>query len=181
MKRYVMAVCAGILAASCGGGPTTPSPGTPLPNTINFTAALSSANEVPPITNADVNARGAARIQMNLTRDAAGAITGATWNFVFDLTGFPAGANVILAHIHEAAPGVVGGVVVNSGLTAGTSVVLGTGAQSNLTYNNLTASGSTNPVQLAQRIIDNPNGFYFNVHTQLNPSGAVRGPLVRLP
>ena len=30
-----------------------------------------------------------------------------------------------------------------------------------------------------QQIIDNPAGFYFNVHTPLNPSGAVRGQLTR--
>ncbi len=179
MKRFVMAVCALFLAVSCDDGPTTPAPGTPQPNTINFVAALSSQNEVPPITNADSPARGECRIQMNLTRDAAGAITGATWNFVFDVTGFPAGTLIVASHIHDAPPGQNSGVVVNSGLSPATGVLLSTGAQSNLTYNNLTvASGSA---QLAQRIIDNPNGFYFNVHTQLNPTGAVRGPLVRQP
>ena len=35
-----------------------------------------SANEVPPITNADAGATGTARVTFNLTRDAAGAITG---------------------------------------------------------------------------------------------------------
>jgi hypothetical protein len=178
MKRFVMAVSALVLAVSCGGGPTTPAPGTPQPNTINFTAALSAANEVPPITNADSNARGEARIQMNLTRDGAGAITGATWNFVFDVTGFPAGTQIILSHIHEAAPGIVGNVVVNSGLSPASGLVLSSGAQSNLTYTNLSA---TNAAALAQRIIDNPNGFYFNVHTVINGGGAVRGPLVRQP
>ena len=96
MRRFAMAVCALFLAVSCDDGPTTPAPGTPQPNTVNFTAALSAANEVPPITNADTNARGEARIQMNLTRDAAGAITAATWNFVYDVTGFPAGTLIIL-------------------------------------------------------------------------------------
>lgn len=178
MKRFALAVCALFFAVSCGSGPSSPSPGTPLPLTINFTAAMSPANEVPPITNAEANARGSARIQMNVTRDAAGAITGATWNFVFDVTGFPAGTQIILTHIHEAAPGINGGVVVNSGLSAANPVVLTTGAQSNLTYNNLTvASGSA---ALAQRMIDNPNGFYFNSHTPLNGGGAIRGPLVQV-
>ena len=178
MKRYVMAVCA-LLAVSCGDGPTSPAPGTPQPNTINFTAALSAANEVPPITNAESGARGAARIQMNVTRDAAGAITAATWNFVFDVTGFPAGTSIILTHIHEAAPGVNGGVVVNSGVSAATGVILTSGAQSNLSFINLAPASGSAP--LAQRMIDNPNGFYFNSHTPLNPGGAIRGPLVRVP
>ena len=79
----------------------------------------------------------------------------------------------------RAAPGIVGGVVVNSGLSPASGLVLATGSQSNLTYNNLAAQ--TNAAALAQRILDNPNGFYFNVHTVINGSGAVRGPLVRLP
>jgi CHRD domain-containing protein len=179
MKRYVMGVCALFLAVSCGGGPTTPAPGTPQPNTINFIAALSAANEVPPITNADSNARGEARIQMNLTRDSAGAITAATWNFVYDVTGFPAGTLIVATHIHEAAPGSNGTVRVDSGLTAATGVLLSSGAQSNLTYSN--RAPGTDAAGIAQRIIDNPNGFYFNVHTSLNTGGAVRGPLVRQP
>jgi hypothetical protein len=178
MKRYVMLVCALVFSVSCDDGPSSPSPGTPLPTTINFTAALSSQNEVPPVTNAENPARGNARIQMNVTRDAAGAITNATWNFVFDVTGFPAGSTIILTHIHEAAPGVNGPVRVDSGLSAATGVVLATGAQSNLTYNNL--QPQTGAAALAQRMIDNPNGFYFNSHTPLNPGGAVRGPLVQV-
>jgi hypothetical protein len=31
----------------------------------------------------------------------------------------------------------------------------------------------------ATNIMNNPGGFYFNVHTPLNPGGAVRGQLVR--
>jgi hypothetical protein len=36
-------------------------------------------------------------------------------------------------------------------------------------------------ITLAQvtQILANPNGYYFNVHTPLNPAGAVRGQLVR--
>ena len=31
----------------------------------------------------------------------------------------------------------------------------------------------------AQQIVANPAGFYFNVHTPLNPTGAIRGQLTR--
>ena len=88
MKRYAIIAAAGILAAGCGSkSPTTPSG---PPNTIVFTAALSAANEVPPITNADVNARGTATVTFNLTRDSAGTITAATVNYVYSVSGFPA-------------------------------------------------------------------------------------------
>ena len=35
------------------------------------------------------------------------------------------------------------------------------------------------PVANAQAIINNPAGFYFNVHSSLNPNGVIRGQLVR--
>jgi len=33
---------------------------------------------------------------------------------------------------------------------------------------------------VAQRILSNPAGFYFNVHTTLNPGGVARGTLNRV-
>ncbi len=35
-------------------------------------------------------------------------------------------------------------------------------------------------VEQAQNLVNNPAGFYFNVHTQLNGGGAIRGQLVRV-
>ena len=32
----------------------------------------------------------------------------------------------------------------------------------------------------AQAVLNNPAGHYFNMHTPLNPGGAVRGQLVRV-
>jgi hypothetical protein len=33
---------------------------------------------------------------------------------------------------------------------------------------------------MIQGIVSNPAGYYFNVHTQLNGGGAIRGQLVRV-
>lgn len=171
MKRYAIIVAAGILAAACGSSPSSPS--TP-PSTIVFTAALSSQNEVPPITNADVNARGIGTFTLNLTRDSAGAITDATGTFVYNLTGFPPGTQIRATHIHDAGPGVNSGVVIDTGLTAANPITLADGTLTGQTYSNRPVGAA-----LAQRIIDNPNGFYFNVHSVANPGGAVRAQLVR--
>jgi hypothetical protein len=173
MKRYAIIAAAGILAAACGSSsPTTPS--TP-PNTIVFTAALSSQNEIPTITNADVNARGTGTFTLNLTRDSAGAITAATGTFLYSLSGFPAGTQIRLTHIHEGGPAIgSGSVVIDSGLTAANPITLNDGTLTNQTFTNNSVAAA-----LAQRIIDNPNGFYFNVHSVLNPGGAVRAQLVR--
>jgi len=173
MNRYVIIAAAGILGAACGSSSPS-SPTTTQPNTVVFTAALNAANEVPPITNADANGRGTGTFTLNLTRDSAGNITDATGTFVYSLSGFPPGTNVILTHIHEGGPGIAGNVVINTGLTAANAITLGDGTLTNQTFSNR-AVGAT----LAQQIINNPNGFYFNVHTALNPGGAVRAQLVK--
>ena len=88
-------------------------------------------------------------------------------------TGFPAGTIVTLAHIHQAASGTNGGVVVNMVPAAG-EVTMPNGSGSYV------KSGfAVSPVDLANQIINNPAGFYFNCHTALNPGGVVRGQLVK--
>jgi hypothetical protein len=174
MKRYAIIAAAGILAAACGSSPSSPS--NTQPNTIVFTAALAFANEVPtlPASNADANARGNGTFTLNLTRDGAGAITDATGTFVYSLSGFPAGTVIRATHIHEGGPAVPGNVVIDTGLTAATAITLADGTLTNQTFANR-AVGAT----LANQIIANPNGYYFNVHSGVNPGGAVRAQLVR--
>ncbi len=174
MKRYAIIAVAGILAAACGSSsPSSPTTTTP-PNSIVFTAALAAVNEVPPITNADLNARGSGTFTLNLTRDGSGTITDATGTFVYSLAAFPAGTIIRATHIHEAGPAVNGSVVIDTGLTAASPITLADGTLTNQTFPNRTV-GAT----LANQIIANPNGFYFNVHSGLNPGGAVRAQLVR--
>jgi len=173
MKRYVLIGIAA-LAAGCGSSNSPSSPSNTQPTTVVFTAALNAANEVPPITNADSNAKGTGTFTLNLTRDAAGTITDATGTFVYSLSGFPAGTTIRLTHIHEGGPGIAGGVVIDTGLTAGTAITLADGTLTNQTFSNRPV-GAT----LANQIIANPNGYYFNVHSGLNPGGAVRAQLVK--
>jgi hypothetical protein len=175
MNRYAIIAAAGILAAGCGSSPSTPS--NTLPTTIVFTAALNAANETPPITNGDANARGTATVTFNLTRDSAGTITAATVNYVYNLSGFPAGTLIRATHIHEGGPAIPGGVVIDSGLTAANAITLADGSMNNITFSNLT--NFVGGLTLINQIIANPNGYYFNVHSGLNPGGAVRGQLVK--
>jgi hypothetical protein len=177
LKRASVILFTTLALAGCDDdSPTAPSD----PNVVVFTAQLSAQNEVPPFTNAESNARGDVRITFNLTRDSSNNVTGGTATFVVNLNSFPAGATWTLAHIHRGGSGVAGPIVVDTGLTPGTAITLGTGTISNQTFSDrpIVTSGQPNPA-LINEIISNPAGFYFNVHTALNGTGAVRGQLVK--
>jgi hypothetical protein len=173
MKRLsILAVGLSILAIGCGT--TTP---TPNPTQVKFTATLLPSNETPPVTNADSTGRGTATMTLNLTRDAAGAITAATMDFSIDLNSFPAGTVITAAHIHPGATGVAGSPLINTGLVSG-EIVLVTGTQTGITKTAQTGGGALTPA-VAQDLINNPSQYYFNVHTALNGGGAARGQLVK--
>jgi hypothetical protein len=136
-----------------------------------MTANLSPANEVPPIANAENTGGGAVQVTFNVTRDANGAITGGTVDFHFQLSGFPSSTTISAAHIHPGAAGVNGGVLVNTGLS---TPVAQTGGV--LTF---TATAINVPAATLQAIVNNPAGYYFNVHSPTNPGGVARGQLNR--
>ena len=118
MKRVAILMAVLALAAACDDdSPTQPSNTGP----IVFTAQLSAANEVPPITNAESTARGTTTITFNVPRDSTGAITGGgTATFGIQLNSFPtSSAAVIAAHIHPGAAGVNGSPLVNTERVSG--------------------------------------------------------------
>ena len=135
---------------------------------VVFTAQLLASNETPPVTNADLNASGSAIVTLNTADNS----------IRFDVSVNTLGASsIILSHIHEAAAGVAGPVRIDSGLTPGTALPVVNGSVS------FTRNGTYTPASdtagIVSRLLANPAGFYFNVHSNLNPGGAVRGQLVR--
>jgi len=169
-KTGVMVLVACAMVAGCGDdNPTGPS-NPPLV----FTALLSPTNEVPPIANSESTARGAAQIAFDVTRNASNAITAATVRFYFQVTGLPAGTIIVGAHIHPGPAGVNGPVIVSTGLTATSPFALSADA------GELTVGDIAVDPALAQAIMDNPGGYYFNIHTPTNPGGVARGQLVRI-
>jgi len=131
---------------------------------------LSPANEVPAITNADASGSGTAVIALTVTKDEAGNITSATANVQISVTGFPAGTSVTDAHIHNGSAGSNAGIYVSAGLASG-ELALTNGSGS------VTKNGINVPADRAAAILSNRAGHYFNVHTGLNPGGAIRGQL----
>ncbi len=93
MKRVAILMAVLALAAGCDDdSPTQPSNTGP----IVFTAQLSAANEVPPVTNAESSARGTATITFDVPRDSTGAITGGgNATFAIQLNSFPASSTPV--------------------------------------------------------------------------------------
>jgi hypothetical protein len=172
MKR--LAIPAAILALFAAGcGATSANAPTIVAGSPTFSASLSPANEVPPVTNAEAGVTGTATIVLDTTKDSAGNITAATATFSVTLGGFPAGSTVNIAHIHQGAATCACPVVVNTTLAAG-QVTVANGLA------NFAKSGIVVTPEIAQQILANPAGFYFNVHTTLNSGGVARGALVRV-
>lgn len=142
--------------------------------TIVFTAILSASNEVAPVVvhPTEINTTGSAFVTLEVTR-TGGVITAATARFDASLSGMAANSVIILAHIHEGAAGVNGPVRVDSLISPAAPVPTVGGAAS------FTRTGLAVTPSVAQAIIDNPAGWYFNVHTALSPGGVARGQLVR--
>jgi len=164
----------GLTIAAFGCGKDTPATPTPAPDP-KFTATLLPSNEAPtPVTNADATGSGTVTITMHNTKDAAGNITASTADFTVTLQGFPPNTVLTGAHIHPGAAGAAGNVIWSTTLASGEVTLNASGAG---TFTKLAATPADTAT--AQAVINNPAGFYFNVHTQLNPGGAARGQLVR--
>lgn len=171
MKKLALAAAVAMMAAACGSD----NPMEPSNTPITFTAQLRASNEVPAVSGAEASAQGSVTITFDVPRDSAGNITGGgSATFAVQLSGFPGGAVARNAHIHNGPAGANAGVFVDTGLSPGTAVTLANDGTGSL---NLTTSSLSQ--DQAQQIVANPAGFYFNVHTNANPSGAVRGQLTR--
>jgi hypothetical protein len=172
LMKPLMILCAAACVAAAGCSSSSPSsPSTPTNPT--FTAALSPSNEVATVVGGENTGSGTGTFTMVTTKDSAGNVTAATATFVATLQGFPAGTPINLMHIHQGAPGCQCPVVVNSNIVSGQNV-LANGSGS-VTASNINVDAAT-----AQAIINNPAGFYFNVHSAANPGGVARGQLSRV-
>ena len=138
--------------------------------TLYALVRISPANEVPPITTLD--ATGGMLVTIDVQRNSVGTITSARMSFLGTVQ-FPGNVTVQGLHIHEAAAGVNGAVRFDTGLNANTTLVFANGSgivQRDVATVNLDALA---------RLLANPAGFYVNLHTSVNPGGALRAQLTR--
>jgi spore coat protein U-like protein len=170
--RFVTLALAMMVAGCNDSNPTPPTDNNPPPQntttqTTTFNLNLKPGNERPAaVTNSEASATGTAVIKINITRDAAFNIVSANAEFDVQVAGFPAGSAVNIAHIHPGDLNSTGSILVNTGLVAG-EVQLSNGAGS--FRKTVSADGS-----VLQGVVNNPAGFYFNVHSTANPGGVLR-------
>jgi hypothetical protein len=120
-----------------------------------YSTAMTQEVTSQPVWAGDPDGAGIALITVNLGQREI------CWDLSVSAITLPATA----AHIHRAAPGVRGGIVVPLSAPDANGTALGC------------ASGLSDA--LLQDILRSPDAFYVNVHTADFPAGAVRGQLAR--
>jgi len=145
------------------------SPSTARANQLKFSATLSPASEVPAVMT-EGSATGTVTVTLDVTTDYYGMTT-ASAQFDVALNNFPTNHNVVLAHIHQGSEGMNGAVVIDTGVSPMSPIPLTSGGAA-FSKTSIMISPDT-----ARAIMANPSQFYFNVHTDANMGGAIRGQL----
>ena len=123
---------------------------------------LEPKQEVPRITGLRAGAAG--NLTLDVTRDSTGAITSGEVVFYVNYD-FPGSVTITGLHVHQAPKGTNGPIVVDSGVAAFTDAD-GDG--------NVTAVVAGVSPAVLQAILAQPRGYYVNLHTSVNPDGALR-------
>lgn len=132
---------------------------------------MTPGNEVPPITG--LNASGVGMAHLLTTSSADGTLTSAEVIFEVSYSGFPEGTNFTGFHIHSGVAGTNGPVVIDSRLTG--PLAAGANGAGTLRYEVEVAMTDVRGVAAVYGVLGNPAGYYMNLHTQVNPGGAIRG------
>ena len=137
-------------------------------------AESSPANEVPPI--AELNASGTGSAFILAVRNAAGMITEGTVRY--DVTySFPGEVTIQGLHIHPGVAGTNGPARLNTPLSATNNVVDADGSGT-LNFKVEVNSTDANNLAALRTVFANPANAYMNLHTSVNPGGAIRGQLM---
>jgi len=175
MRVFAGMAATAILFAACSSpaAVATPTPtasptATPVPTVSNvFKAELKSANENPPIADAESTCAGTATVTLNPT----------SVKFDVTITGCPATTAINIGHIHEGAAGVNGGVKISTGLAAGDLTLAGGGVTFSRTA--VPAGPPAWDAALITAIMANPAGYYVNFHSTAHGGGVIRGQLTK--
>jgi len=140
---------------------------------IQFPVNMSPANESPAI--AGLTASGPSQVSLFVVRNDDGTVKGGMVLYDVNYRNFPANTTITGLHIHQGAAGANGGIVIQSGVDANAGkVVTDTGSGNIMKFFNVTTDAG---VAALNGIVANPNAYYVNLHTTVNPGGAMRDQL----
>lgn len=163
---FMRAALLAVLGAACVLAQSTES--------IPFRVNMSPLNEVPALEN--LNASGFGTVWVHVVRNAAGRITSGTVDFTTRYQ-FPGSVTFTGFHIHRGAAGTNGPVLIDTRITSGNPVVDETG-RGQITRSAQMLEGTAN-VAILEELIANPEAFYINLHTTVNPGGALRAQMTK--
>jgi hypothetical protein len=135
---------------------------------------MTTSQEVPAIT--DVDAEGAALIQIEVVRNNTGAITSGTVTFDVDYR-LPAASVITGLHIHNAAAGANGGIVIDTGINNSTRSITTTTGRGNVFRTVDIPGTNTTGIAALTGLFTDPTQYYVNLHTTARPAGLIRGQL----
>ena len=166
MKRLMIAACV-LALAGCQSNPGAPSSA----GTTMLRANIAATSAVPAVTGPEAGGTGTVTITLRTTREN-GVITRATADFAIALTGYPAGTQITAANIRVGSATANGAIVQDTGLEAQGGATLETGSGT------MTVAGVAVSGPVANALVANAGGYYFNVQSTLNPGTTARGQLL---
>ena len=168
LSRFILSLVLAVgLSAAVAAADTT--------DTFVFRTLLSPANEVPPVT--ELDASGVATVWLHVVRDMGGNMTSGSVDFRVDYS-FPGSVEITGLHIHNAGAGVNAGVVIPApGISGAASIVDETGTGT-IFRQMFVSSSNTAAFDAMVALLSQPDQFYVNLHTRVNPGGALRGQLL---
>ncbi|MBI3682783.1 MAG: CHRD domain-containing protein [Acidobacteria bacterium] len=141
--------------------------------TVFFRAVMLPANEVPAI---NINASGTATIRAHVVRDASGVIVSGTVDFIVNYS-FPGAVEITGLHIHNGPAGVNAPVTISSGIGGAAGNVADPTGRGTIVRSGQVQTSDANGLATLRGMMDNPAGYYANLHTTVNAGGVIRGQL----
>jgi uncharacterized protein (TIGR03437 family) len=138
-----------------------------------FQVTMLPGNESPAVTG--LTATGPSEVVIPLLRNGDGSVAAGATLFDVNFRGFPAPTTITGLHIHDAGPGSNSGVVFPSGLDGNLNKVVSDTGNGNIFR--LVNVSSAAAIAKLNALVQNPNGFYLNLHTTVNGGGAMRDQL----
>jgi len=135
-----------------------------------FQVTLLPGNETPPVAGLSANA--VTSVPVYLLRNADGTVAAGTIIFDVNYRGFPPSTTITGLHIHQGAAGVAAAIVFPTDVNATTNKVASDTGNGNIFK--IVTIATPAGIKALNQLVQDPFGFYENLHTTVNPGGAMR-------